>query len=427
MSTDTTAPAPAGPPDAPSPGASADTIADATADTSVRVFPGWGRIWRRGRWYLLGTAVLLVGALLVTGLDNHREYPALDPRDPDPHGSRAVIRLLEQRGVEVRTVATQDGLSDALAEPATTVVLPYTVPLTAGQLGPLSARKRGGDSRLVLISPDEDALAGFAPGVSLATTPDGTPRTGSSTATDPDCKLPEATRAGSAELGGLLYRPGSGDTGCYPVNGRPALVRHTEPGSRETVVLGSGRFLSNERLTEQGNASLALGLLGSRHQLVWYLPDYSAASRGEQPKSLTDHIPAGWDWAALQLAVAALLAALWRARRLGPVVTEELPVVVRATETTEGRARLYQRAKARGRAADALRRATRHRIAPVLGVPLHTGEPDPAVLCPALADRLGRPATDLHALLYGDAPTDDAALLRLTDALDALERQVRQP
>ncbi|MFI5533557.1 DUF4350 domain-containing protein [Kitasatospora sp. NPDC051853] len=421
MSTDTTAPAPGAPaPDAPS------AEAPPASGTAVRVFPGWGPIWRRSRWFLLGTAVVLVGGLLVSGLDDHREYPPLHPRDPDPHGTRAVVRLLEQRGVDVRTAGTQDELSEALAAPGTTVVLPFTVPLTAGQLGPLTARKRGSDSRLVLIGPDADALAGLAPGISEATDASGEPHLAESAPTAPGCTLPEAARAGRAELGGVLYRPGPGDTGCYPVNGRPSLVRHTDPGSRETVVLGSGRFLTNERLAEQGNASLALGLLGSRHHLVWYLPDYSQAP-AEQPKSLTDHIPAGWNWAALQLAVAAVLAALWRARRLGPVVTERLPVVVRAAETTEGRARLYQRAKARGRAADALRRATRHRTAPALGIPLHTGEPDPAALCTALADRLGRPAADLHALLYGDAPTDDAALLRLTDALDALERQVRQP
>jgi hypothetical protein len=111
------------------------------------------------------------------------------------------------------------------------------------------------------------------------------------------------------------------------------------------------------------------------------------------------------------------------------VVSEELPVVVRAAETTEGRARLYQRAKARGRAAEALRRATLHRLAPVLGVPLVQGSPDPAVLCAAVADRLAGDSTAgaVRFLLYGASPTDDAALLRLADDLDALERQVRQP
>ncbi|MER5867804.1 DUF4350 domain-containing protein [Kitasatospora sp. NPDC002040] len=399
-----------------------------TTSTPVGVFPGWLHIWHRTRWFLVAAVVLLIGALLISGLDNHREYPPLDPRDSDPHGTRAAVHLLEQRGLTARTVATDAELTAALAEPGSTVVIPFNVPLSTRQLDLLGAQRRGSDSRLVLIGPDPAALAALAPGVSSATEPgEPTPGYANPRATDPGCTLPEATRAGRAELGGLLYRPGPGDVGCYPVSGRPSLVRHTDTGSRETVVLGNGEVLSNDRLDEQGNAALALGLLGSRRHLVWYLPDYSNAATLEAPKSLTDFIPTGWNWAAVQLGIAALLAALWRARRLGPVVTEELPVVVRAAETTEGRARLYHRAKARGRAADALRRAARHRIAPTLGIPLSTGEPDPTALCDAVAARVDRPTADLQALLYGTAPTDDAALLRLTDQLDALERQVRQP
>ncbi|BFV59013.1 DUF4350 domain-containing protein [Kitasatospora sp. CMC57] len=398
-----------------------------TTSTPVDVFPGWAQLWRRSRWFAAAAVFVLLTALLISGLGGHREYPPLDPRDTDPHGTRAALHLLEERGLTTRTIATEAELTAALAEPGTTVVVPFTAPMPSRQLVQLGRQHRGSDSRLVLIGPDRNALAAITPDITLVTAPDGEPLYRDPLATDPGCALPEATRADRAELGGLLYDPGPTDVGCYAVSGHPTLVRHTDPGSREIVVLGSARALTNDRLDEQGNASLALGLLGSRRQLVWYLPDYSNLPAGQEPKSLTDFIPAGWNWAAVQLGIAALLTALWRARRLGPVVTEDLPVVVRAAETTEGRARLYHRAKARGRAADALRRAARHRIATALGMPLSTGEPEPTALCAAVADRVRQPATDLHALLYGAAPTDDAALLRLTDQLDALERQVRQP
>ena len=80
-----------------------------------------------------------------------------------------------------------------------------------------------------------------------------------------------------------------------------------------------------------------------------------------------------------------LLLALWRARRLGPVVAEPLPVVVRAAETVEGRARLYRRGGARGQAA---RGAARRR--PVAGSGRALGLPrraDP----PAVVDGGRRP------------------------------------
>jgi hypothetical protein len=71
----------------------------------------------------------------------------------------------------------------------------------------------------------------------------------------------------------------------------------------------------------------------------------------------------------VQLLVALGVLALWRGRRLGPVVEEPLPVVVRAAETVEGRSRLYRKAGARDVAAEALRRAAVRRLGTALGLP----------------------------------------------------------
>src|SRR5580693_10575207 len=71
---------------------------------------------------------------------------------------------------------------------------------------------------------------------------------------------------------------------------------------------------------------------------------------------------------AIQLCVAALLAAAWRARRLGPLVAERLPVVVRAAETAEGHGRLYHARRARDRAAEQLRAAAAGRLSRFTGL-----------------------------------------------------------
>lgn len=367
--------------------------------------------------------MLLLAGLLIGGLGDDGNYPALDPRSADPTGARATAQLLRQQGITVDAVSSPAELDGSNGSDTVLLALPDL--LTADQLRELAG---GRHRRLILLSPGNQALDILAPDVRAADAV-GIPLGLSSASTLPHCGLPEAERAGSAELGGRLYSAGPDATGCYARSGYPTLVRTTGPGGGEVVVIGSGRFLTNQRLAHDGNASLALGLLGSQPRLKWYLPDYSAAPSQAQQKSFTELIPSGWSWAALQLAFAALLAAAWRARRLGPVVSEQLPVVVRAAETTEGRARLYQRGRARGRAADTLRRAARRRLAPVLGVPTVAGEPDPTALLAALLGRLSdrREAGEVQALLYGAPPTDDAALLRLADELDALERQVRQP
>ncbi len=143
---------------------------------------------------------------------------------------------------------------------------------------------------------------------------------------------------------------------------------------------------------------------------------------GEQ--SFFDLIPSGWLWGALQLVVAGVLAAVWRGRRLGPLVMERLPVAIRASEATEGRARLYHRAHARDRASAVLRSAARTRLAPLVGVPTRQAHSADALL-PALSARLVDSQRDVRELLFGTAPADDAELVRLADQLDALEREVR--
>ena len=129
--------------------------------------------------------------------------------------------------------------------------------------------------------------------------------------------------------------------------------------------------------------------------MVWYLPSLSdtSATDADDERSFFDLLPSGWLWGTLQLFIAAALAALWRARRLGPLVPEKLPVAIRASETVEGRARLYRKANARDRAATALRSTTRTRLAPLVGVPV-TQAHAPEALLPALSAHLHDTATD---------------------------------
>ncbi|MFG2693868.1 DUF4350 domain-containing protein [Kitasatospora sp. NPDC048407] len=412
MTTTAPPPATADPAEQPTAAAPADT-----PRTTLRT------LWRRWRWWLLATlAVLLVGAM-VAGIPNNGSDWPLDPRSGAPGGIRAADQLLQQRGVSSRTAATESELGAGLRADDTTVVLGHPDELTAQQLTRLAAVHRGANSRLVLIYPDQPALKAFVPGIATYYS-----ATDSTTAIEPACALPEAANAGAVQIGGESYEPGAHDVGCYPHgNGRNSLISRTT-GTQQVIVVGSARPFTNERLDREGNAALALGLFGAHHQLVWQTVDHSTANTAARHnKTLGDLIPDGWYWGSLQLLLAALLAVVWRARRLGPVLSERLPAVVRASETTEGRARLYHRANARGHAAETLRRAARRRTAAALGLPHTSGDPDQATLTEAAAARLGRPAADLQQLLYGPAPSDDAALLRLADDLDDMEWQVRQP
>ncbi|MEU6733703.1 DUF4350 domain-containing protein [Streptomyces physcomitrii] len=375
-------------------------------------------LWRGGRGPLLALALLLLAAAVIALVRSGSEHGRLDPRAADPHGSRAVAELLAERGVSTRVVTTT-AEAEAATGADTTLLVARPELLTTGQqrrLGQLGSR-----GRTVLLAPGPGATRRLAPGTTAAATPS------LNSLLPPGCSLPEARRAGTAEVGGVRYTTTApGARSCYRDAGSASLLRipaQDSPG--DTVLLGSPDILFNERLDAHGNASLALQLLGSRPHLVWYLPSLSdsAATDGEE-RGFFDLIPSGWLWGTLQLTLAAVLAAFWRARRFGPLVPERLPVAVRASETAEGRARLYHRTRARDRAAAALRSASRLRLAPLLGVsPAQAHAPE--TLLPALAARLPEPGRDPLTLLFGPPPHDDAALIQLADQLDALEREVR--
>ncbi|MFD5558991.1 DUF4350 domain-containing protein [Streptomyces sp. NPDC127068] len=391
------------------------------------------QVWTGSRGLLIGLAVLLVAAVTIALVRSGAQRGQLDPRSAEPLGSLAVAELLADRGVDTRVVTTTDE-AVAATGPDTTLLVAGPDLLGEAQQQRLRTATEHSGGRTLLVAPGPSASV-LAPGVTVDVSP-SIDRT-----LDPECALPAADRAGNADTGGHRYRVTAPDARtCYPSDGLPTLInlpstapndRTTEPtdgtpGERngDTVVIGAPDLLHNERLDEHGNASLALQLLGSRPHLVWYLPTLSDDALGAGDRSFTDLVPSGWRWATLQLGIAMALVALWRARRLGPLVPERLPVAIRASETAEGRARLYRKANARDRASAALRSATRSRLAPLLGVPptlAHT----PASLLPALSARTGPTAPDLHTLLFGPPPGDDAALLKLADQLDALEREVR--
>jgi hypothetical protein len=114
---------------------------------------------------------------------------------------------------------------------------------------------------------------------------------------------------------------------------------------------------------------------------------------------------------------------VWKGRRIGPLVAEQLPVVVRASETVEGRGRLYRSRRARDRAAEALRTATLQRMMPRLGLG-HDAEP-PAV-AQAVAERCGLNPQAVAHTLFGPPPASDPDLVNLAHELDNIERQVAQ-
>jgi hypothetical protein len=365
---------------------------------------------RRWRW----PAALVLGILtagVVIALLQHPKPGYLDPGDTGPDGGHALADLLAGRGQQVIRASAPASGGPASGGGLELVTSPGL--LSAAQLTQLA--RFPGD--LLLVDPDAAALRAIAPAVRLR-------GLGADIPVKPHCAAQPAAVAGDATLGGAVLRTSDpAAQACYPNGGGYSLIRYTDR-SRVISVLGSGAPLTNEFLSERGDAALAMNLLRYARRVVWLTP--SAAPQAAAPPATTGQrpffslVPRPVYLIATQLGVAALLAAAWRARRLGPLVAERLPVIVRAAETVEGHGRLYQARRARDRAAGQLREAARGRVARLLSAPGGTR------LTATVAARTGRQQDAVTSLLYGPPPESDAALVTLASDLDTLEREVRQ-
>ena len=318
--------------------------------------------------------VVALGLLLVVllALSAQRPTADLDPEGTGPDGARALAEVLRQQGVDVEVVRSIDALEAAAAgcrhhgvrrrphQPRPGCDRPAR---RLGPARPAGSCSLGVDSeQLQLLGLPVEAFGGG----------------GDDLVAGCDSEVARAERRG---LGvGHPLRADRTDTGGARCVLRAALAgrrpaRPARPGRRlrlgpgaarraprptpTTVVAGLGPAWTNENITDDSHAGTAVRALGSTPRLLWYQPgtaDALAPGPGDiaPPDDLSVWPP--WTAPAIALLLATVvLLALARGRRLGRLVREPLPVVVRAIETTESRGRLYRRAGDRARAAAVLR------------------------------------------------------------------------
>ncbi len=366
--------------------------------------------WRRHRsTALIAAALVLAVALAVATSGGPERSQAHDPDNPGPDGAQAVARVLADEGVEVRVVRSADELDDARSERAgsgargdTTLVV-----TTSAALGRSTVDRLLDDaleSRIVVVNPSSLLLDALGIG-------------GSPTALDADG--PVAADCTDPLFDGLEIEVDTSE--ALPI---PGCFSDALASEGQLTLLGAGRLLANDQVLRADNAAVVLRLLGENPRLIWYVAssDDLGADDGVSIGSL---LPP-WIMPGLWLLLLATLGLVgWRVRRLGPLASEPLPVVVKAIETTLSRGRLYRHAGDRAHAAAALRRAARERSASRLR--LDAGADQPTVVA-AVARHVGRPTTEVAALLGDDAPAPDSdrALITLATDVAALEEEVRR-
>jgi hypothetical protein len=364
----------------------------------------WGRRARRALpWLALVAGLLLVA--VVAGRPAQEGNP-LDPDSPGPLGTKGLVEALRELGATVTVSADPPGSGAATA-------LLLSDDLTPPRRDGLLAWVRQGGT-LVVADPSS--------GVTAAR-PVGTTRIGLLDAPlERRCEVAALRDVGRVSApGGLVFEvpPGGGVRGCFP-RGDGAWLLVQPLGDGNVVRLGGASAVVNQELGEADNAVLLAGLLAPSPGpgQVWVL---RPPLPGSGSASLGDLVAPRVRLALWQLAVAFVVLALWRARRLGRPVAEPQPVQVPGSELVVAVGNLLQRARGRGQAAGLLGDDLRRSLAERLGLPPSTPADQVA---DAAAQRTGVQRERVLRALAPPTPRDEAELVALSQAVDAVRREV---
>ncbi|MBO9522929.1 MAG: DUF4350 domain-containing protein [Nocardioidaceae bacterium] len=377
---------------------------------STLVTPGFLRRNRVAIAFALG--VLLVLTLLAwLSRDDATRGGLLDPENAKPGGARAVAQVLGDHGVPVTVVRSKKALADAGLDDRTTVMVTGTEALGSSTWKDLDDRVSDAHALLVVG------------GLSLAVA-DGLGLSDQDVTGSPDQEtVASQCSPGQSLVDGLTLtsdEPGPavpGD-GCFgDRHQRQLLIDH----DRQRWVLTNPFPVTNDQIDRGDNAAVVLRLLGQRDRVVWYVPDANDTLVSDGigiSRLLPDWlVPSLW-----LLAVAVLALLLWRARRLGPLVTEPLPVTIKALESTTTLGRLYERARDRRHAAGLLVEGSVRRLTARLGLSPRATR---AELVRAVAERTGRTEAEVGALFALDV-RGDTDLVTLAQNLHRLENEVTE-
>ena len=184
-------------------------------------------------------------------------------------------------------------------------------------------------------------------------------------------------------------------------------------------IITNPELVTNKYLDKDDNAALALYATGRGSEVVFYNAENADSFNSDQqlkpyPSWL---VPLMWQFALLALVWAFIVG-----RRQGRIVNEPLPVVAQGTETTMGRAGLYQRARASEHSGRILRIATIIRLGRRLGI---SPNADATLVTQTVSMACNRTAKEIEYILYGPEPASAVELTQLSQALEQLEEEVK--
>jgi hypothetical protein len=360
---------------------------------------------RRGTAFWVGGAIVLVLIALVAGAPGGDGAP-LDPASTGPLGTRALVLLLRELGAQVRVstgmprasddvvLLLDDRLDDAerdelvqgwVASGGTLVVADPQSPLAPAIVGEAGVDIGLGGSSIGRGSCDIDAL-------------DGVERV------DP--------------AGGVVFAVRAGDERCF-ASEEGAFVVSGQSGAGRIVAVGGPLAFVNDRLGARDNSVLAADLLVPEPETTVALLRPPMVGSGDE--SLGDLIARRVKQALLQLLVAFVVYALWRARRLGRPIAEPQPSELAGSELVSAVGNLLQQTRSPDRAAATLRRDLRRQLAQRFGV---TRDASPEVLATVASARTSIDRDRVVAAVSDGPVASEDELVAVAQSIESIRQEI---
>ena len=360
---------------------------------------------RRIAWVVVA-AMVVVATALVVGSPGP-SGPALNPRSASPDGTKALALLLNALGAHVELGPTVPSASDGVA-------LVLQDHLNDADRSRLNAWvNRGG--RLVITDPFSN-VAGVTPDQSTRDRIFGgrIPLAGG-----PECAIPALSSVGGVNLeGNILLHAVPDQTGCYPAGSGFALVVRDQ-GEGTVVVIGGPAMWENANLGHADNSVLAASLLAPTPGTNVTFVGESRFGGGN--KSLLSLISPRIKEAFWGLLAAFVLLVLWKARRLGKPVVEELPVELAGSGLVAATGNLFQESRQRSHAASILRTDLKQLMVDRMGIDPRLSDESAAQV---VSSRTGIPLERMEAAFLGPPPRSDDELVALAVSLGEIREEV---
>ncbi len=390
------------------------TPAQATGNSKKSGFKGW-------KLLAIALSLLLAGMVIYASM---KEELTKDPYDIHSVSSKGVRALTQVLG-DHYDVSVDQVNSPAKAIEAAQQGKPVTI-FNAGQL-------RNYDFETLLTTSNADiTLVGFEYYLPEPLTESGLEPQGynDKPVSRGNCSIPTKAQTISATGNAIIVRNpqaladsqylGRGPAQlCFAYGNGYGYLELPLKSGKTLRIITNPELVTNKYLDKDDNAALALYATGRGSEVVFYNAEtnesvYAAQAPKPYPSWL---VPLMWQFGLLALVWAFIVG-----RRQGRIVNEPLPVVAQGTETTVGRAGLYQRARASEHSGRILRIATIIRLGRRLGI---SPNADATLVAQTVSMACNRTAKEIEYILYGPAPASAVELTQLSQALEQLEEEVK--